>query len=240
MPLRRKNYRPRRPRRFRRRFRRRLRIHRPLRPSTYNFTRSFVENISLNNTSPPTGWSDVENGLCRSQPFTLSNLVNFAEFQNLFSQYRLLAVRQELYFVDTGSVNIQSGIYNNTGSKQILMYINPNSVGRDNASLLTENFFLQSQVCKKRVCLHGSGRPVKLYTKLRQLSQVYANEPSSVYTDYAKIKPKFISTQEANTEHYGLDVRLQRVDGSVFSDAGSIYPDCKIVTKVYLQCRQVA
>lgn len=237
MPYRKRNVR--RARRPRRRVKRRIRrrVHRPLRPSTYNFTRSFVENVELRVDAPPTGWSAVDGGLTRSQPFKLSDLVNYAEFTSLFAQYRLLAVKQEYYFTDTASVNIQSGIYNNTGSKQIIMYINPNAVGTANASVLTEDFFMQSQVAKKRLCLRASGRPVKVYTKLKQLSQIFSAE--LLNTDYAKIRPRFVSTSEPQAEHYGLDLRLQRVDGEEFSHDASQYPKMKIITKVYFQCRQV-
>lgn len=167
----------------------------------------------------------------------MTMLPNYAEFKALFAQYRLMAISQEYYFSDTGSVNISDGTYNNTGGKQILMHINPNAVGKDNALLLTEQFFLESQVAKKKVCLNGNGYPVKFYSKLTQLSQVYANELA--VTDYAKQRPKFVSTAEDNTEHYGQDIRLERVDGQPFSTGGTVYPRVKIITKVYLQCRQV-
>lgn len=239
MPVRRRNRRKRPVRRnVRRRFHRRRRVPRALRPRTYNFTRQFVENIQLNPSSPPTGWSFVGNGMVRSMEFSLAQLPNYTEFTSLFAQYRILAVKQEYYFTDTASVNIEntSG-YNNTGGKQILMYINPNAIGSANASSLTEDFFMQSQCAKKRLCLRASGRPVKIYTKLKQLSQIYSNEVLN--TDYVKIRPKFISTNEVNAEHYGLDMRLERVDGNEFSHGGDEYPHVKIITKLYLQCRQV-
>lgn len=212
-----------------------------MRPRTYNFTRSFVETIDLNSTSPPTGWTAVENGLTRSQPFKISDLPDYAEFQALFSQYRLLAVKQEFFFADTASVNVQKTtvgtVYNNSGNKQIMMYTCPNSVGANNAASLTEQFFMQSQCVKKRLCLNSSGFPIKVYTKLKQLSSVFSAELGN--KDYAKSKPRFVSTGEVQTEHYGIDMRLQRVDGEEFSFGGSVYPKVKIVTKVYLQTRQV-
>ena len=149
MPQRKKmyNYRRRNPRN--RRNNRKTRVHRTLQPSTYNFTRSYVENLQLNTSLPPLGWAAVGNGLVRSQSFTLQLLPNFSEFQNLFVQYRLLAVSQEYYFSDTASTNVGTTPNSTQGSKQILMYINPNAVGRDNQLLLTEQFFLESQVAKK-------------------------------------------------------------------------------------------
>lgn len=218
---------------------RRIRRPLPMRPRTYNFTRSFVENVSLNTNSPPTGWTAVENGLVRSQAFDITLLPDNTEFTSLFAQYRLMAVKQEFYFAATSSgttVNPSDGMIN-VGNRQIMMYMNPNPVGQNNASSLTENFFMQSQVCKKRLCLNSVGRPVNFYKRLNQLSAVFSNELG--VTDYAKIRPKFVSTAETQTQHYGFDTRIQRVDGNGFSTGGDEYPTVKIVTKVYLQCRQV-
>lgn len=227
----------RRPRTRRRRITKRVRMPMPMRPRTYYFTRSFVETLDLNGTTPPTGWTAVANGLCRSQPFDLSLLPQNSEFINLFAQYRLLAVKQEYYFCDTASVNFTDGTYNNSGNKQILMYTNPNAVGVNNVGNLTEDFFMQSQSCKKRTCLHANGKPIRLYTKLKQLTDVYSGEIGN--TDYVKSYPKFVSTTEPRCQHYGIDVRLQRVDNQAFSFGGSVYPKVKIITKIYLQCRQV-
>lgn len=214
------------------------RVARPLRPRTYNFTRSFAETIELNNTTPPLGWTSVDNGLVRSQPFKLADLPNYLEFVNLFSQYRLLAVKQEMYFSNTNSVNNVIGTQSDLGNKQIIMYCNPNMVGYDNTSLLTEQFFLESQSSKKKLCLNAIGRPVKIYSKVKQLVKVFSDELDN--TDYSKAYPKFVSTGDINTEHYGLDMRLARIDGNIFSTGGNNYPSVKIITKVYLQCRQVS
>lgn len=214
-------------------------VGRPMRPKTYTFCRSFVENVDLNSVTPPSNWTAVESGLVRSQPFALTDLPNYTEFTNLFQQYRLMAVKQEFYFGDTASVNlVTSGGQLNPGNRQIMLYSNPNPVGRANTNNLTEGFFLQSQSSKKRICIHSSGRPVRLYSKLKQLSKVFADEDGN--TDYAKSYPKFVSTNEVNTEHYGIDTRIARVDGNNFSYGGTVYPVVKIFTKVWLQCRQVS
>ena len=217
--------------------RKRTRVPRPMRPRTYNFTRSFVETIALNSSTPPTGWTAVSNGLTRSQPFQLTNLPDNAEFVALFAQYRLCAVKQEYFFADTASVNVVDGGAEQSGNKQIMMYTIPNSVGQDNAAALNENYFMQSQCTKKRLCLNAGARPIKIYTKLKQLTRIYSSEVGN--QDFSKQRPRFVSTNEPNAQHYGIDMRLQRVDGQPFSFGGTNYPTVKIVTKVYLQCRQV-
>lgn len=241
MPKRKRSYAPKRNvRRARRTFKKRTRIvrmPRPMRPRTYNFVRSFVETVSLNSTTPPAGWLAVDQGLVRSQPFSLSMLPQYSEFQTLFAQYRIMAVKQEYYFSDNVSGSVVDGTNVNSANKQIIMYTTPNAQGVNNAANLTENFFMQSQCCKKRLCLNTQARPVKVYTKLKQLSRIYSGELGN--QDFIKVSPKFVSTTEAEAQHYGLDMRIQRVDGNNFSTGGSNYPSVKIITKMYMQTRQV-
>lgn len=202
---------------------------RAMRPRSYFFNRSFVETVTLNSTTPPTGWTAVDNGLVRSQPFMLSQLDNYTEFVNMFAQYRLLAVSQEYFFSNTNSDNL--------ANQQLIMYTVPNAQGVANTANLDESFFMQSQCSKKRLCLTTTGRPVKVYTKMKQLSRIYSGELGN--QDFIKVKPKFVSTTEPQAQHYGIDVRLQRIDGEEFSHGGTTYPVVKIVSKVYLQTRQV-
>lgn len=206
-----------------------VRMPRPMRPRSYFFNRSFVETVVLNSTAAPDGWTSVDQGLVRSQPFKLSDLPQYTEFVNMFAQYRLLAVSQEYFFSNTSSDNLNN--------QQIIMYTSPNAQGVANTANLNEAFFMQSQCSKKRLCLTTTGRPVKVYTKLRQLSRIFSGELGN--QDFIKVKPKFVSTTEPEAQHYGIDVRLQRVDGQNFSTGSSSYPSVKIVTKVYLQTRQV-
>lgn len=222
-----------------------VRMPRPLRPRNYFFQRSFVENVVLNPSAGnvPPGWQVVNNGYVRSQPFKLSDLPQYNEFVNMFAQYRILAVKQDYYFSDTNSGVGGQAPTQTMGSRQLMLYSVPNSQGTNNLANMTEDFFMQSQCSKKRLCLNTMGKPVGLYHKLKQLSRVFSGELGN--QDFVKIKPKFVSTAETEAEHYGLDVRIQRVDNKEFSFGSSApqadyaYPTVKIITKLYIQCRQV-
>jgi len=53
------------------------------------------------------------------------------------------------------------------------------------------------------------------------------------------MRPKFISTEQPDTPHWGYNMMLQRVDGSGFSDGHSNYQAVKILTTIYLECKKV-
>ncbi len=212
-------------------------IARPMRPRVYNFTRSYVETIQLvNNPSGPvpSGWSVTDDaGMVKAQAFNLAQLPDYSEFTSLYAQYRILAVKTTMYFSSTNSNAGDDSLAN----RQILLYMAPNRNGVSNTvKPLTESHFLQTQATKKKLCLNTNGRPISVYMKLNQLNEVFSG---TVNTDYTAVRPKFLSTTETATPHYGLDFRFQRVDNAGFSAGGAAYPSCKMIHKVYLQCRQV-
>ena len=202
-------------------------------PMTYKFQQTFADSIQLNTAIPPTGWSAQGNALVRQMTFSLDELPTYTRFSNLFAQYRLLAVKTEMFFGNTVSDTLDTGT-SNSGNRQMLVYTMPNRAGV--AETLTEDAFLQTQAHKKQLALKTDGKPTVCYQDLSQLSQVFH---TGVNTDYAKMSPKFISTGESGTPHYGLDIRIQRVDGEEFSQSTATYPFVKLLHTVYFECRQV-
>lgn len=216
-----------------------VRMPRPMRPRTYNFTRSMVQTVVLNNDdqTETTGWKKTigEYSMSKQWTFKLEDLPNYSEFVNLYEQYRIMAIKQEYYFSDSVASSVAVGNNVNSSNKQIIMMSTPNSTGNNHT--LNENYFMQSQCAKKKLCLNTMGYPVKVYTKLKQLSRIFSSEEGN--QDFIKVSPKFISTNEPKALHYGVDMRLARVDGGEFSLGGSNYPSVKIITKFYMQFRQV-
>ena len=153
----------------------------------------------------------------------------------MFAQYRLISVKTEMMFSNTVSdLNDPSGSQTGVGNRQIVVYTMPNRVGAPET--LTEDAFLQTQAHQHKLALDTTGQPLTVIQHLSQLANTYQ---SGINTDYAKRRPLFISTQEHNTGHYGLDMRIQRVDGQQFSLGSGTYPHCKILHTVYFECRQV-
>lgn len=202
-------------------------------PKTYHFKQSFVETIELNGSSVPSGWTKVGEGLSQQMVFNLQDISNYGRFTGMFAQYRLKSARTDMYFSNTSS-DVLDTTTAQAGNRQLMVLTMPNRVG--SVESLTEDAFLQTQAHKRQLALQGTGKPVTCFTKLAQLSSRYQ---SGINTDYAKVTPSFISTQESNTPHYGLDIRIERVDGKEFSNGTATYPYVKIIHTVYFECRQV-
>lgn len=196
------------------------------RPRVISFQRSATEELTLNTQSPPTGWTAVDDGLCINYVFGLSEIDEYTSFTNLFSMYRLKGVRIEGYFSNTVS---------DSANKQTMMYYCQNYVGAHPASDLTEQYFLNKPIHKRRVLVTSRGKAFSIYCPLNQLAENYS---SATNTDYGVVKPRWVSTTETSCPHYGMSVRLQRLDDQNWTHESSAqYPTLKIIKTYYFQMR---
>ncbi len=227
----RRNATKRRPRRKTRRVARRpLRVGRALRPATYFFKRTMTEVIPLQPTVD--GWDSVGNGLSKTLIYSIAQVQDYTDFTNLFALYKLNAVNLQLTLSATNAnANTPTASAN---PSQIIAYTSPNQVGA--AETLNEQYFLNTTSSKKRNLMNSQGRGVNFYMKLKQLGNTYSGLGGD---DYTLQRPRLISTKEPTCPHYGLNMRLQRVDNLPFSTgfSGDIY--MKITTTYYIQCKQV-
>lgn len=193
-------------------------------PSVHIFKRQFVQNIELTNASVPSGWTADGNAVYINWQYKLNDLPDPTSFTNLFAQYKLNAVKQELIFANTTTDDDNS---------QIMLWWDVKRDGQNTP--LTESFFLKSQTAKHTVVKPPLGNTIRMFTKLRQLSNTYKLTDD----DYAIVKPKYLSTAEPNTPHYGTAMRLERVDGRPFGTQLDNFQKAKIITTVYLSCKKV-
>lgn len=232
MPYRRKyakrNFR-RRP--FRKRhFRKKRRVGSVLRPAVHKFKR-VVQEISLLTTGEvPTNWIADTNALYRQFVFTLNDLPAPTEFTNLFTAYRIKGVRIQGFFSNTQSI---------TENQNVMMTYSNNWNGQ--TIVLSSDYFNQRQAVKRRLLLNTrGGASIDIYMPMRQLSNVWSG--SALSNDYGTMKPKWISTAEPSTPHYGINMRLERVDGQTYGSGAlvSTYPTLRVVHTYYLECRGVS
>ena len=211
-------------------------IPRSLKPKTYSFSRTFTHTVSLGNGSN-SGWTELASSadgpqaMVQQMEFSLADLDMSSDFKNLFSQYKLNAVSMKLYFANTNS--------NGTQNRQCICYIAPWRTG--DTETLTEKFFLNTQKHKTKLCQNTIGKPLSIYCPLKQLTRLYVS--SETYTT-SITKPKYVSTAAPTVPHFGLNLRIQRVDGADFTSgtfSGSLnrWPAFKQETKLYFSCRQV-
>lgn len=232
MPYRRKyakrNFR-RRP--FRKRnFRKKHRKGSVLRPAVHKFKRVVQELTSLQTTAVPTNWIADTNALYRQFGFTLNDLPAPTEFTSLFTAYRIKGVRLQGFFSNTQSI---------TENQNVMMTYSNNWTGQPTA--LTSNYFNQRQAVKRKLLLNTrGGTSIDIYMPMRQLSNVWSG--SALSNDYGTMKPKWIATAEPTTPHFGINMRLERVDGQTFGSGAivSTFPTLRIIYTYYLECRGVS
>ena len=100
-------------------------------------------------------------------------------------------------------------------------------------------YMRDTQASKTRIGLNG-GKPISFYMPTKQLSVRYRAGIAPVATfDYASVKPRWISTQEEDTPHYGLNICFQRADQSLFAGDATNYQSCRIEYTYYIACKGV-
>lgn len=215
--------------RKRRNFRKK-RIGSVLRPAVHRFKR-VVQEISLLTTGEvPTNWTADVNALYRQFVFTLADLPDNTDFVNLFTSYRIKGVRIQGFFSNTQSI---------TENQNVMMTFSNNWSGQ--TIVLTSDYFNQRQATKRKLLLNGrGGTAFDIYMPMRQLSNVWSG--SIVSNDYGTVKPKWIATTETGTPHYGINMRLERVDGQVYGSGAlvSTYPTLRVIHTYYIECRGVS
>ena len=112
-----------------------------------------------------------------------------------------------------------------------MLYSVPNQTGRPREVDLTEQECLNTQSVSTRLLMNTNGTGVSMYIPLKQLRETYS---TSLDTDYAVSTPKFISTDETNTPHYGPTLRIQSVSGG-----GNSGQKIKYIMKVHFETKQV-
>ena len=84
-----------------------------------------------------------------------------------------------------------------------------NQTGIGISSTIDNNYWMTQQARKQRIITGTRPYTFKIYPRLQ--NEVYA---SLTNTDYTLMKPRFISTTEVSTPHFGLDLAWTFVDHS--------------------------
>lgn len=214
--------------------RRLVRVQRGMAPSVHIFRRSITQTIALDTSAVPEGWFASGNNLYKNWGFSLSSLGSFSEFTDLFKYYKLSGARVQMFFSNNVSGAINAGY--NMSNNQLLLHIDSNRDGEDSSTSGLEATYLNSQTAKKKLCLNTTGRPLDMYMPLRQQSMLYGGAAN---TDYATVRPRWVSTTEPTTPHFGYKTMIQRVDGQSFGNATGNKQYVKIITTLYFQCKKV-
>lgn len=201
-------------------------------PRPYLFKRMLTHTATL--SQEDSFWVSQGSNLGKAFAFSLSELQGDTDFTNLFKYYRLKGARVRMYFSNTGSVPVVSGTKTFPNS-QLLVTIDRNLNG-ETTDVANESHYLQSQTAKRLIALGGDRKPVDIYMPLKQGNLVYQ---TSSLTNNTLTNPKWLSTENPDTPHWGYNVMIQRVDGETFTSGFSDRQSVKILTTLYFQCKKV-
>lgn len=199
------------------------------------FKRTDVSDLVLNVAAAPTGWTSLlpnsDNALVFKYVVDLAQISGYTNWTSLFDQYRIKGVRLQGYlsFSNTGPDSQSSTI----------LYTCRDQDGSTAVTNLSEQYFLDRPRSNKRILQNDNAKPAfDIYMPLNNLGNVYGG--TVLNTDYTLKKPKFISTSEVTTPYYGLNMRLQRIDGNNWTTGtANQYPTLKMYRTVYFQMRGV-
>ena len=203
-------------------------------PRVLQFKRRMVDTLVLNTASPPTGWTSLssagDEAITLNYVISMAQIPNYTNFTNLFDSYRIRGIRlQGYYSFNVAAPNNQS---------QAMLYYCRDHLGQNSASQLSEEWFNERPRSRKRLLVNSSGRPsFDIYMPLTQLANTYGSVTNN---DYTMKRPKFLSTNEVDTPHYGMNLRLQRIDGNAWTAGSSNqYPTLKLFSTIYFECRAI-
>jgi len=156
--------------------------------------------------------------------YQLSDLSNFAKYQDMFEAYRINAVK--IQFIPPSTIT-QTGV---PMSEQVMVYnwtdyLNNYSGG---AAMPTEAMLLAMQRCRKRQLI--TGKPLNIYTKCKQ-QNVALLTSASTYA-YTQQKPKWISTTQDTANHYSINTVFCAQNGAVLPNI-----PLQMVVTYYLEFR---
>lgn len=206
-------------------------VPRSMRPVVMRFKRDIEETLALSGSVAPDGWNlDGTNRIYKTLGWSLGSLPDNVDFGALFRQYRIKGARVKLYFSNTVSGTEDSSSHANS---QILVRMAPNQ--RGTADLLGNSYWQQIQAKKYRTAING-GRPLDIYMPLKQPVEVTTSSGTGNALKY----PGWITTQQGNVVHYGLNMAIERVDGQGFTNGFQNTQYCKVITTLYFECRGVS
>lgn len=193
-------------------------------PSVYPFTRSFENLVVLEAPSGSFESTLQDNLVIGHIQVNLAELPGYTELQSLFAQYKLNGLTLKCtptYQLDADPASTET----------IICDVWRSSHGQAPTAAFRLSDLLQIQ--KRQSFVMPQRKPFTRNMMLTQLNNVYT---SALNTDYTVQKPKYLSTAESSTPHYGISFCFRRPDAAPFT---SNSPRLLMNYTVKLTCKQV-
>lgn len=188
--------------------------------------------LGLSATAPVDG-----NGLRLRWTVKLSDFDLDSTVRNMYDKYRINAFKTEIIPRSTTITQTGAGV----GVSQLMVYNWVDYIDKYQTYNVIDGFqptpeseltVLGIQRAKKRKWITEGGANHKIYNKCMQSVMTYV---SPTDTDYTSQRPKFISTNEPDTLHYGLQTGIYNTNGGTLPTV-----NCAVVQTIYLECAGVS
>lgn len=139
--------------------------------------------------------------------FQVSDVVNASEFTALYDQFKLTGVKLRMWLMRDNSASASTA-----GPAQIAAFRIPLMyyvVDHDTSTDPTTDELRQYSNCK--MWQFNNGRPFSIYIKPKMLTEVYR---TPITRSTVPTTPRFISTDQIDTQHFGFRARLINMDDS--------------------------
>ena len=177
-----------------------------LTPNVYPICRQFENLVVLEN--PPSGGNFIaaaDNMVVGHVECNLGELPGYTELTSLFAQYKLNAVT--LTCTPTYQQDVDP-----TSTETVICDIWRSNHGDTPTAAFQISDLLQIQ--KRQTFIMPQRKSFKRSMMLNQLSNTYAGTTNN---DYTIQKPRYLSTSEGTTPHYGINFCFRRPDGAAFT-----------------------
>lgn len=203
-----------------------------MKPATHFFTRKqqFAIDCNDSGTFPSNMGYTTEGNIYWNTAFALSSLDNHTEFTNLFTQYKICAIKLEI----SPHINVT----NSNVAENLMIRTKWNSTGREFTSALTNSDILQMSAMRKYILPRANNKPAQVYFKTRQLNMIYE---TNILTGYSTVKPRYIDTKEPDVPHQGLMMYISATSGNTFTQlvGAPTVPKLNIIATYYIACKAV-
>ena len=210
----------------------RSKVPKGLTPKVYNFKRGIAADIDLRDQTGISGLTlTSDGGVVWAVQAQLSDLPDHIEFTSLFDQYRITGLKLDFYPSRTQALgSIETNLLLRTSKL-------PTGVPLGSASTQTE--WLQRQATTTQIMPTGDNKPISCYMKVNQLAKMFSGIASAT-EDYAVTSPRFISTSEPSTPHYGFQFRFDNTTADTMNALPNTYMSkWHVELTYYIQCRTV-
>lgn len=206
-----------------------------------HFKRKRHEIISVG--IPEGGWllNSTSTGMYKTFDFRLDDLIDTADFTNLFRYYKINAVAVKMWPCNnfTGE-NAYTGQFSNS---QLIFRYDQNldgiSLSGTNSFAGSQQYYQCSQTAKSRRIISANSTPITLYMKLRQSNMIYKALSGTSNTSYNTQRPRWVNTEEKGTAHYGMNCLIHRMSDEVLTTGFYNQQKLRIEYTYYISCKKV-